>query len=450
MRSPRSHRLDGTGDQREGMTVMTRSRARQWVCAFAGSAMVAACVTNQLTGTCFDNATCPDRAPPGPADADGDVVARDPEGPPRDCPGIDLRADPNNCGTCGHSCFGGPCAGGTCLPVKMAAIPGANGLALAHGGVVVTVMDFVEQGRGVFYVPPDLDGGIVQLGTDRAYSPSSDGVHACWVAEHGVPYSLPDGGQTCCVIAQHISCSLLDGGSRVSMYDDASPYPHPGSPLIHDGYVYWFTNRDKGTLQRASLSGDASTTTLGVIDDRAVYNVVLDGDRLFWLAYPRDGAMLATASLDDGSVTEARDVARLEIPMIWAFAVAGNVGYVAAGDNQNDKTKGGIYRIPMDADGGAATPLLRQSLGSSRLAIDKSHIYYTDGSRGILYRIPIPTSIPDGGFVPGMDGGQEAIVHGQDDLRDIRVDDRFVYWLSIATSGRQGEERRDYLMRMAK
>src|SRR5262245_28739027 len=32
----------------------------------------------------------------------------------------DLKADPANCGACGHSCLGGACAGGVCRPVVLA------------------------------------------------------------------------------------------------------------------------------------------------------------------------------------------------------------------------------------------------------------------------------------------------------------------------------------------
>ena len=51
-----------------------------------------------------------------------------------------LASDGANCGACGHSCQGGACSGGTCLPVKLATLPAyAAGLAVNSTTVFTTV-----------------------------------------------------------------------------------------------------------------------------------------------------------------------------------------------------------------------------------------------------------------------------------------------------------------------
>jgi hypothetical protein len=92
-------------------------------------------------------------------------------GPPVDG-GCGAPSDPNNCGACGHSCLGGDCANGSCVPVVLASGQG-------------------DSVSGVPWYPYTTDGGDPLVGPDRL---AVDDSYVFWLNLRGEVMRVPVAG----------------------------------------------------------------------------------------------------------------------------------------------------------------------------------------------------------------------------------------------------------------
>ena len=86
------------------------------------------------------------------------------------CPGADLMTDPLQCGSCGHSCLGGPCVAGACQAFRLATISAPSGsaptaLALDASNVYAAVNPSDSEPGGMFAMP--RAGGTPTMLTDK-------------------------------------------------------------------------------------------------------------------------------------------------------------------------------------------------------------------------------------------------------------------------------------------
>jgi hypothetical protein len=83
-----------------------------------GALLVASTASVVLACGAFggDEATPAEDAGPSPEASTVDAAPP----PPDACVSANVASDPNNCGACGHSCLGGDCAAGVCLPTIVA------------------------------------------------------------------------------------------------------------------------------------------------------------------------------------------------------------------------------------------------------------------------------------------------------------------------------------------
>src|SRR5690348_6466281 len=81
-------------------------------------------------------------------------------------------SDPNNCGVCGHSCLGGACAAGACVPVRLASDQG-------------------DSAYGAAWYPYTTDIGDPLPGPDRL---AVDDTHVYWLNLRGEVMRVPIAG----------------------------------------------------------------------------------------------------------------------------------------------------------------------------------------------------------------------------------------------------------------
>lgn len=116
-----------------------------------------------------------------PVVAKDDAGAASPKGPPADQGSIGCGgpSDSNNCGACGHTCLGGACAAGKCVPIVLASGQG-------------------DSASGVPWYPYTTDSGDPLAGPDRL---AVDEVHVYWLNLRGEVMRVPISGGK----AEHIA-----------------------------------------------------------------------------------------------------------------------------------------------------------------------------------------------------------------------------------------------------
>lgn len=159
-------------------------------------------------------------------------------GPTEDGGCSDL-SDPDNCGACGHSCLGGSCEGGLCLPTLLAQIN----------------------------APTAFGTPAIALDTTNVYWANGYGLLSCSQAGCGSTpnYVTPVGG--------------ADGGN-----------PNIASIAVDQDNVYWSINGNGLSLPVPALGGcpktgcTGSPITYGVTAAGA--SIVVDATNIYWTASP--------------------------------------------------------------------------------------------------------------------------------------------------------------------
>lgn len=146
----------------------------------------------------------------------------------------DLSADPENCGQCGRSCYGGQCQAGRCAPVAIA----TQGFAARTDGVSVTWLDVTESRMA------RLD---LKTGLDARLCPAA------------IAWSVwPDGNSLRAYASDVVSCDAVSGQSSTVSVGVQSPraFTLLGNDVVflseQDGLVY-FAASDGSNVTNVTL-----------------------------------------------------------------------------------------------------------------------------------------------------------------------------------------------------
>ena len=279
----------------------------------------------------------------------------------------DLRADPKNCGRCGHDCLGGGCNAGTCQPIILASEqlrPTEIALDATH------VYFAAAAGSSILRVP--VKGGPVDLVADDATLGSNIALDDAYV--YFMTGGYPNGG-----VARAPKAGKPDGGSTT--------IATAGFPVaffaLDDANVYWTGGRFTGgavlggvyEAPKGSMNGVgnklvpalAAETTSVAVDDTNVYFANVMG-RIFSVTKGGTVGLLATAQT--GATGLLADGKRV----YWAN---GGQGSIVATDKPA-------------ADAGAATlkVLAAGQNQPARIALDDVAIYFTSTGSGTIGSCP--------------------------------------------------------------
>jgi hypothetical protein len=317
-----------------------------------------------------------------------------------------LQTDPNNCGSCGHSCLGGACSAGVCQPVAI----------------------ITEQ----------------TLGLEVA----ADDTNVYWVN------STAGAGNVVGTIKQH----ALAGGTPVVVSGNES---YPGQLQVSGSRLYWLTQTGTSafstSLRSAPVGGAGTVSIVATLTGiRTALAVTPDGSREIFSAFApsndqymidvQHGSSGATfgptngrigAMIADNAVAYMADVHGFLVSFPFSGGVSNVLAYGmpgmfgVAGDTSRLFVLG-AHRIDTYVPGGSQLQPFATGLHNPRnLVVDGTQVYWTDSADGAVYRMPV------GG------GAQVKVASGQPAAQYIAQNSTSVFWTTL--SGSTGT-----IMRLAK
>lgn len=355
-----------------------------------------------------------------PVDASADAVTGG-DAAPACPPGVDFKADPKNCGTCGRDCLDGACAEGMCLPVKLA---DGNDFYSVSSVVVGSEAAYLSTFQTPTIYRVDKASpyktsvvvktfGSAQLAlapdalwwTDSSQDGTNEGgiyklaLPAASLAQKLVPLQSPrgiaidsEGVFVATDYAQGVSGLLSSGFAKLAEESQQGAV----SGLATDGhYVYW-TSKSLGVLRSVwKLSAGRPARTI-VTGQASPESIAIDAKALYWsnsgssarcddpLAAGAAGSIMKANLLPDGLVG-APVVLAADEPCVDAIAIDGTHVYWS---NAVRLPEGRIRRVAKS--GGPAETLLAV-LGKPRaLTLDANGVYYIHepiANQATLYRV---------------------------------------------------------------
>jgi hypothetical protein len=348
-----------------------------------------------------------DRASPPPSDGPSDAPMR----PEQDAScAANLMIDPDNCGSCGHSCLGGGCNAGACMPITLASgtnVVGSIGLAVDATYVYWTNQNGANSAINKVGITGGTPSPVV---SGTAYSNLQD------VATDNkgfVYWTLKGAGGS-------VQRAVPSGMSLATI---ASNQGNPDWIASNGTTVFW-TNQ--ATNQVVSAPADAATVTPTQLNNSnengtVPAGVAIDSVNVYYATKTAGGGLAEYVPLAGGSVTELGSgsystIAVDDDNVYWTGGFASHVVY------QNSKT-GTPSSVSIIASGGTLSCPLH-------LASDGTNVYFfdqgTDSSgnvkvgTGALYRVPIGNTGP----LP------PPLVSGLTNPQGMAIDPKAVYWVN--------------------
>jgi hypothetical protein len=263
---------------------------------------------------------------------------------PNPC-GAVLATDPQNCGTCGHSCLGGACVAGRCAPIVLA----SNEVSACAIAVDATTIYIAQQNSGKLRKLP-INGGTVTdlhstgkaphdlvLDGDRLYW--GDQEKAGWVGLSGAAMGMVKGSPGAGMFGARAIAKTTNGlyslaNDNVNYFKRADLTQMNGSIGVLNGqasiattatHVYWVSD---GAVHRAPIG--AQQAEAGNVLNVNATSLATDSTHIYWTA----GAQVARAKLSDFipemvSTTEsnARSIAVDASGVYWADFTANTIRF---------------------------------------------------------------------------------------------------------------------------
>jgi Stigma-specific protein, Stig1 len=328
---------------------------------------------------------------------------------------VDLKADPKNCGRCGHDCLGGECALGVCQPFTVA--PGQS-----NPGSIVS------DGLYVYWTGSDVDAKNPYVARRRV--DASDAIKV--IAPHearavGLTIS-PSGIEW-----------LGDGRVRSCKAPDCDGGPNDLQPTVSDCFeilyfplkstLFWSCQtvyaQNNGSLWSGPIPGTTSTHVQpSSLNPTAIAS---DADNVYWLN--ASGFNSEATYNTDGSIWRWRASDGMTTALVTGLAA--QLSKIAVGSGALYFTPGGvdIFRIPLP-NGVLSPPKFADAREVGGMVADENALYWSDYRGGVIERCPHSSQCP----MP------EVIAPGQTDAGEMTQDAISIYW--TAENGGDGSIRR--------
>lgn len=338
---------------------------------------------------------------------------------------VDLQTSAANCGTCGHSCGAGSCVAGACQAITVATFTSVEGIAASPKGIVIAADSTINlcakpEGCTAATSLTTIKSGISQLNSVTVSTTGATST-AFWDGNEGdfeVVYSCPVDGCPA-GIATTVESLVNDSIGRViagpntvlwTRYQSYyGPYStkctppacttkDPVRPLSSTGPYYDNPAREMGVPSRIFSVG--ATKTIWATPQ--LYN-----DNNKQLRYCTYGTSCATPA----------EISRGPFYGVRALTYFNGNHYVAIGNSTSPT--GDVIGSMSDATPSTPTPLVGDAMGVAAIAVDASGIYWVNGTTGRVARCAKLT---------GCTGSGDTLATGETGVKDIAVDDKYVYW----------------------
>jgi hypothetical protein len=305
---------------------------------------------------------------------------------------VDLKADPKNCGVCGHDCLGGDCDLGVCQPFN-----------IVTGQTHVTQL--AVDSTNVYWTGSDT--AYAHYYVARRRIDGSDAVKPLTSTETGAYAIAIASGNIYWMAGGHLRvCDLPDCSKGPADYIPATiatgcssdiKYIASKNALYYGCYADYNTNN--GSLWSLTL-GTVNPVNL-VPSPASPVAMASDDANLYWLGsstYTADSlnkdGVAARIRLSDGTKTTLAAGLQGDI---YSFAVGGTALYFAGNQiNTAPGTGNAIYKVPLpNGLGGAAAPKfadassIYSTVGS--MTADDQYLYYSESDNsgaGSIKRCP--------------------------------------------------------------
>lgn len=306
----------------------------------------------------------------------------------------DLETDGQHCGRCFHSCLGGACARGACLPVKIAEKQESPAEIFVHEGMIVWANRGWPLGTGTIAQCPV---GVV----------CGDNPQLLATGLQGPGHLQPDGNGV--LFLEQGLVRRLDRQTRAVTSVHQGPeaaYLTVSGPLLY----YSAYTSDGIYVGPSSALFDAGTL---LVAETQPADLLAGAARLFWES---KSAPIRACSLP-GCTNKVSFPDAGKFATSWVNDFALDETYLYAATQYPDA----ILRMRHDL---TDIQELAPATDPSALALDATAVFWTDRGTGQVFRCPktggTPTAV--------------ATVQGRSIFFDIAVDDRAIYWTDFASS----------------
>jgi hypothetical protein len=303
----------------------------------------------------------------------------------------DVQTDPNNCGTCGHSCGAEACVDGVC---------GAAVIATSQANAYAIAADDVN----VYWTTTGADSSVLQApvgggGATVLYSSANDFPAAIAVVS-GQVYFTDE------IQPGSVSRVPIGGGASVPV---ASNLTYPGALAASGGTLFFtendYTSQNGGSVASTPVGGGPITTIAGSQLFGQSTSLAVAGGSVFWTTYsdvlmaPAGGGMATTIA-----------------SQTYAYSVAADATNVYWGSGLN----GGVV-LQQAIGGGSPVTLASGQYYPNGIAVDATSVYWTtgQGAAGTVMKVPI------GG------GTAVTLAANQADPQAIALNSTRVFWVDF-------------------
>jgi hypothetical protein len=340
-----------------------------------------------------------------------------------------------NCGSCGHSCLGGDCAGGICQPFLLGTIPDPNdypGMTMVSGGKVYV---FTENGPGFPDNAYQFDANVPSTPLEYA---THNGTVAC--AMNGQLFWIEYQPSLAIFSCTFSSCAATRT-SIVSVPDTDSLDLIPGCDAASNEIV-WVTATSGSiyrSIHRASATGaNARVVTKvpfwpdGTIWSYASIGLTTDQtDRLFFTNHNSDGTGPGSLYYVSTKTLNATPVLVATVPDGLAGGVFQDVlsnGSVALFSAFASPSTANVVAAPLPNGVLSGSPPVFTSGSIAAGVVDQTAFY------GTLWMTTVPSDAVVKCALPAC-SSPTIIARGQGSANDFAQDATAIYW---TTSGQTG------------
>ena len=301
---------------------------------------------------------------------------------------VDLSTDGDSCGRCAHSCRGGDCTDGLCVPTVLA----VGQSRAEYVAVDDTSVYWTDLSAGTVMKAPLSGGTPVTLATGQSnpapIAVNAGGVYWSSYGDDRLMLSPAGGGMPIFVLSAPVDRLTVDRSNvywtdnfqgtvmkvavgSSSSYTLASGQGSPDGLAVDASNVYW-ADYDTGTVSKVPIGGGAPVVLVPAQGGVGLRRVAVDAASVYWT----DGGVRAVLKVPVGGGAPLVLAAGRDDSMFDIAVDATDVYW---------SEKGGVMRVARD--GGSPEVVVTGQPVVLGIALDRDYVYWTSGSSGVL-RVP--------------------------------------------------------------